>query len=59
MAWLDWRDLLVAAGRLWETVRFAYAEPDGRPPADSDVDYLGYEFTRDGGAVMLYLEQRC
>jgi hypothetical protein len=46
-------------GRLWEAVRLAYAGPGGRPPVTSDVDYLGYEFTRDGGAVMLYLERRC
>jgi len=46
-------------GRLWETVRHAYAGPGARPSVTGDVDYLGYEFTRDGGAVMLYLEQRC
>jgi hypothetical protein len=46
-------------GPLWETVRLGYAGPGGQPPVTSDVDYVRYEFTRDGGAVMLYLEQRC
>jgi hypothetical protein len=43
---------------LWEEVRRAYAGPGGSDQTVDGPDYLGYEFTGDDGAVLLYLEQR-
>lgn len=45
--------------QLWQRVRHAYTGGGGTGPSVDGRDYVGYEFTNDSGALMLYLEERC
>ncbi|MBB5872623.1 hypothetical protein F4553_006057 [Allocatelliglobosispora scoriae] len=44
---------------VWDAVRRSYAGPGGPDQVIGSIDYMGYEFTGDGGAVLLYLQERC